>query len=94
MDLRIVTAGVEGIERYCDKFNLEHAGALALRYAPWSHAETWRSLAAADVVLLPALLDEPWTLAKSANRIIEALWAGRFVVAHPVPSYLEFSDWA
>jgi glycosyltransferase involved in cell wall biosynthesis len=40
------------------------------------------------------MLDEQWTVAKSANRIVEALWAGRFVVAHPIPSYLEFADCA
>jgi glycosyltransferase involved in cell wall biosynthesis len=94
IDLRIVTAGVEGIERYCEKFNRKTAGALTLHYASWSSEETWRSLAATDIVLIPALPDEPWTLAKSPNRIIEALWAGRFVVAHPIPSYLEFKDWA
>jgi glycosyltransferase involved in cell wall biosynthesis len=94
MDLRIVTAGVEGIERYCEKFNRNSAGALSLHYASWSSAETWRSLEAADVVLIPALLDEQWTLAKSPNRIIEALWSGRFVVTHPIPSYLEFKEWA
>ena len=94
MELRIVTAGAEGIKRYCEKFNRNSGGALILHYASWSSEETWRSLAATDVVLIPALLDEPWTLAKSPNRIIEALWSGRFVVAHPIPSYLEFKDWA
>ncbi len=92
MDLRIVTAGVEGIERYCEKFNRNSAAALALHYASWSSEETWRSLAATDIVLIPALPDEQWTLAKSPNRIIEALWSGRFVAAHPIPSYLEFRD--
>ena len=94
IELRIVTAGVEGIERYCEKFNRKSAGALTLHFASWSREETWRSLAATDVVLIPAMLDKPWTLAKSPNRIIEALWSGRFVVAHPIPSYLEFKDWA
>jgi len=28
-------------------------------------------------------------LAKGFN-VIESLWAGRFVVAHPIPSYIEF----
>ena len=41
-----------------------------------------------------SLPDAQWTLAKSSNRIIESLWAGRFVVAHPIPSYMEFNKWA
>ncbi len=59
MDLRIVTAGVEGIERYCEKFNRKNGGALSLVYVPWSSAETWNTLAATEVVLIPALQDEP-----------------------------------
>jgi glycosyltransferase involved in cell wall biosynthesis len=93
-DLRIVTSGVEGIERYCEKFNRNSGHALALQYVNWSSGETWSSLAATDFVVIPALLDEQWTLAKSSNRIVEALWSGRFVVSHPIPSYLEFKDWA
>jgi glycosyltransferase involved in cell wall biosynthesis len=94
MDLRIVTAGVGDLARYCEKFNRAAGAAVSLTPVPWSSDETWRSLAATDVVLIPALLDEQWTLAKSSNRIVEALWAGRFVVAHPIPSYLEFRDFA
>jgi hypothetical protein len=94
MDLRIVTADVDGIERDCKAFNSKYRQALSLRFAMWSIEETWSSLAATDFVVIPALPDAPWTLAKSPNRIIEALWAGRFVVAHPIPSYMEFKDWA
>jgi glycosyltransferase involved in cell wall biosynthesis len=93
-DLRIVTSGVEGIERYCEKFNRNSGHTLALQYVKWSSGETWSSLAATDFVVIPALLDEQWTLAKSSNRIVEALWSGRFVVSHPIPSYLEFKEWA
>jgi len=94
MDLRIVTAGAQGIEAYCEKFNRRSGAALTLKYVPWSSAETWDSLAVTDLVLIPAMLDEQWTLAKSANRLVEALWAGRFVIAHPIPSYREFDDCA
>jgi len=94
IELRIVTADVDGIERDCKTFNSKYRHALTLRYAKWSIEETWSSLAAADFVVIPALPDAQWTLSKSSNRIIEALWAGRFVVAHPIPSYMEFKNWA
>ena len=94
IDLRILTGTVDGIERDCKTFNSKHRHALSLRYAKWSIEETWNSLAATDFVVIPALPNVPWTLAKSPNRIIEALWAGRFVVAHPTPAYMEFKDWA
>lgn len=94
MDLRIVTERVEGIERECKDFNARHRNTLSLRFAEWSNAETWSSLQAADFVVIPAVSGHPRTLAKSPNRIIESLWAGRFVLAQPIPSYMEFSDWA
>lgn len=94
MELRIVTERVEGIERDCKSFNARHRDALALRFVAWSLEETWRSLDWADVVLIPAIAGHPRSAAKSANRMAESLWAGRFVVANPVPSYREFADWA
>ena len=93
IDLRIVTH-YPGLERACKEFNGRYRHRLSLRYAEWSIKETASSLAATDFVLIPAMPDARWTLAKSPNRIIESLWAGRFVVAYPIPSYLEFKDWA
>ena len=94
MDLRIVTERVEGIERQCKDFNSKNRNLLSLRFAEWSNAENWRSLAEADLVVIPYIAGHPRSLAKSPNRIIESLWAGRFVVAQPIPSYLEFREWA
>jgi hypothetical protein len=94
MDLRIVTERVDGIERQCKDFNSKNRNLLSMRFAEWSHAETWRSLVEADFVVIPYIAGHPRSLAKSPNRIIESLWAGRFVVAQPIPSYLEFSEWA
>ncbi len=94
MDLRIVTERVDGIERQCKDFNSKNRNLLSMRFAEWSNAETWRSLAEADFVVIPYIAGHPRSLAKSPNRIIESLWAGRFVVAQPIPSYLEFGEWA
>jgi len=94
MDLRIVTERVDGIERQCKDFNSKNRNLLSMRFAEWSNAETWRSLADTDFVVIPYIAGHPRSLAKSPNRIIESLWAGRFVVAQPIPSYLEFGEWA
>lgn len=94
MDLRIVTERVDGIERQCKDFNSKNRNLLSMRFAEWSNAETWRSLAETDFVVIPYIAGHPRSLAKSPNRIIESLWAGRFVVAQPIPSYQEFAEWA
>lgn len=44
--------------------------------------------------MIPSLPNAPDKLVKSPNRIVESLWAGRCVVANPLPAYLPFSEWA
>lgn len=94
IDLCILTERVDGIERACKDSNSKNRHALSLRFAEWSLAQTWKSLAETDFVIIPSVPDNRRLLAKSTNRMVESLWAGRFVVAHPVPSYMEFKDWA
>ncbi len=60
----------------------------------WSPAAMAGRLAACDLVLLPTDSTNPRSFTASSNRLLAALWAGRFPVAGPIPSYLEFSDFA
>ena len=57
----------------------------------WSMEATWKALADCDIAWIPTL-DNDKKAAKSPNRLLEPLWAGRFVVADPVPAYLPFAD--
>lgn len=74
------------------EISAQHAGALALTVAPWSLEAQWRELAACDAVVIPTLQNERKDV-KSANRMVEALWAGKPVAAQPLPAYLPFADW-
>jgi hypothetical protein len=58
---------------------------------PWSLEGTWKALERCDVVWIP-VLESDAKLAKSPNRLVESLWAGRFVVAGPVPAYKPYAD--
>jgi hypothetical protein len=69
-------------------------GALTVSFEPWSMQATWAALRTCDVVLLPADASSEKSRVKSANRLIEALRAGRFAVAQPLPAYLELKDFA
>jgi len=64
--------------------------ALETRLVPWSREATWQALADADVVWIPV---EPAQnkAVKSPNRLLEAVWAGRFVVADALPAYEPWS---
>lgn len=56
---------------------------------PWSPTAVDKGFKSAAVVILPTGLSP----AKSANRLIESVRAGKFVVAEPLPAYEEFAEW-
>lgn len=56
---------------------------------PWSPTAMDKGLKGAAVVILPTGASP----AKSANRLIESVRAGKFVVAEPLPAYEEFAEW-
>lgn len=65
-------------------------GRIACGVLPWTTDATWRELAACDLVILPSMADDRRSV-KSPNRLLEAIWAGRLAIAHPVPSYQAFA---
>ena len=81
--LTIVTA-LDKIERPYGS----SAPGLLIDHAAWAPAALWRRLAACDAVVIPSP-SAPHYEAKSPNRLVEAIWAGRAVAACPVPSYAE-----
>jgi len=91
-ELVCVSAPGWGLEKICKEADAPAEG-FALRFVVWSTATLWRELREADLVLLPSSLS-PTSEAKSANRLVETVRAGRFAVAHPVPSYLALRDCA
>jgi hypothetical protein len=91
VELDIVSAGGFGAEALAAR---HQDGPLRLRFTPWSLAARQQALRDCDMVIIPATLDSAEKRVKSANRLTEALWAGRHVLAHPVPSYLAFRDCA
>ena len=60
---------------------------------PWSIKGLADGLNNADLVLLPSEQNNQFQ-AKSANRLIEAIWSGCPVWAHSTPAYNEFSAFA
>src|SRR5215831_18235639 len=92
--LTIVTGWVPNLERTCADVTRQWGQFVSLRYVEWSASATWCALAETDLVVLPTLPQAPDKSIKSANRLIESLWAGRCVVANPLPSYVEFERWS
>ena len=66
---------------------------IRLRWLRWSPKVMRDELKACDLVVIPSD-DSPARLTKSANRIIAAIWAGKFAAAFPLPSYRSFEPFA
>jgi glycosyltransferase involved in cell wall biosynthesis len=90
--LTVVTEKIAKIERWIQAINAHFGPAFQARLIPWS-LETQRGvLRECDLVLVPSDPADALKAGASANRIAEALNAGRFPVASPLPSYLAFAD--
>ena len=70
-------------------FGAEQMGA---RFRPWSVQAVFDELRQCDAVIIPSNPRDPRKAVKSPNRFTESLWAGRFVLAHPLPAYQDLAD--
>lgn len=66
---------------------------IRVRYRQWSQQVMKYALKACDIVVIPSD-NSPSRITKTANRIITALWGGKFVAAYPLPSYQPFQPFA
>jgi glycosyltransferase involved in cell wall biosynthesis len=94
VDLHIVFALLPEIESELASLDRRYRPRLSIRLSEWSMEILQTELAQCDVVLLPSDVSSANRIGASPNRLIESLWAGRFVVANGLPSYWEFKDCA
>ena len=59
----------------------------------WSWDHQGKLLTECDIVLMPVQTDNPRTDTKSANRVIDSLISGRFVITTSLASYEEFAPY-
>lgn len=65
-----------------------------VHFVPWSPMVMDAVMASSDLVLIPSDYRDPVKQAKSPNRLVTGLHGGRFVVAHPLPAYAPYADFA
>ena len=90
--LSVVTEEGVGAEELVREIEARFAPAFEARFIRWSLDSMRIALRNCDLVLLPSDTSSLFKSGASANRIAEALNAGRFPIASPLPSYLPFSD--
>jgi len=87
-------------DRLINKMSLRQAKGLIsginfdkLDMQEWTWERQGQLLSECDIVLMPVLTDNPRTDTKSANRVIDSLISGRFVITTPLASYEEFAPY-
>jgi glycosyltransferase involved in cell wall biosynthesis len=94
LELQVVTASKTGADRLCEELDRAYAPLCRFSFSEWSVETTQQALRDCDVVVIPSRSNDTGKAVKSPNRMIESVWAGRYVAAHPVPSYREFAPYS
>jgi hypothetical protein len=64
-----------------------------INFVEWDWETQGRLISETDIILIPVVTENYRTDTKSANRLIDGLISGRFVVTTPLASYVEFDDY-
>ncbi len=88
--LNLVSAPFSEILQAANKINEIGTPDFRVTFSTWTRECLQSALLKTDLVLLPGDSRDPSRTGASANRLIDAIWAGRYVVASGIPSYWEF----
>jgi len=89
--LTVVTTPHKAVEAMIADIVSRDPARIGVSFVPWSIESTWKAIEACDLVWIP-VVDKEQSLVKSPNRLIESVWAGRFVVADAMPGYQPWAD--
>lgn len=92
--LEIVTSRNPLLEGLLSKHATEASKNFRLAFSEWSPQAMENALERCDLVIIPGDPAGGRESVKSHNRLTETLWAGKYAVAHPLPAYQDFIDWA
>ncbi len=84
VELKVVSNG--------PKIDVQRFENVEIEYHPWSGAHMNHFLEWCNFIAIPTLLNDPTKQTKSHNRATDGIRAGRFVIAHPLPSYEIYRD--
>lgn len=76
-----------------DKGQISGINFSKLNMEPWTWDRQGELLKTCDIVVMPVVTDNPRTDTKSANRLIDAIMSGKFVITTPLASYQEFEPY-
>lgn len=93
VSLNIVTDLESTVLQEAKKSVFINSNSLVVTFTSWSVSATWEAINECDIVILPSFSGHHAKRAKSPNRLLEAIWGGRFVVSSAIPAYNVFRNW-
>lgn len=89
--LHVITKPHPKILDFIEKFNIKNGHQFFIKFEEWSESGQWKLVKDSDIVLIPSDVNDRAKKVKTSNRLTDALYAGRYVVASPLPAYLPYS---
>lgn len=89
-----VTRVSGAMESFVQDFNARHGPRALIELTPWDEQSQWSIVQDADAVLVPSRPSDPRMAVKTGNRVTDALHAGRYVFASPLPAYQPYAEYA
>lgn len=90
MEFHLCTSKNQAVDHLCEVFSTEFKKA-RMFFHEWSEETQWKMVSECDVVLIPTNPSDAAKAVKSANRMTDAINAGRYVIASPIPAYQPFA---
>ena len=94
LSLTIVTLPFAELAQIVTPQRGDESSALRVHFQEWQPHIMDAAFAAHDLVLIPSAYRDPVKRAKSPNRLVAGIHAGRLVIAHPLPAYEPYSAYA
>lgn len=90
--LQIITKPHPVILNFIEKFNEKNGHQFFIKFEEWSESGQWKLVKDSDIILIPSDVNDRTKKVKTSNRLTDAMYAGRYVVASPLPAYLPYSQ--
>jgi hypothetical protein len=90
----VITTPVAEIAALLTEKHTHPEARLRMHFVPWTPFALDEAMGIADLVIIPSEHRNRLKQAKSPNRLVAGLHGGRFVVAHPLPAYQPYGEFA
>jgi hypothetical protein len=94
LSLTCITKPVLELQELLSSATTDPGSPFRVEFLHWSPQAVELMMGSCDLVLIPSEYRHPVKQAKSPNRLVSALHGGRLPIAHPLPAYMPYREYA